>query len=269
MTCRAVLKRLPAFLLAVVIAGWGCGRSSKRSVNVVGSTSVQPFAEMLAQEYNDAHPDVDVEVQGGGSTAGVQALLNGLADIGTCSRGLKDEERVSCRGIVIARDGLALIVHKSNTVGDVTLQQVRSIFSGALRNWKEIGGPDRPIRPITREEGSGTREAFEVLVMNKTPIAAGAITQESNGAVRELVRTDPAAIGYMSLGLVGTEVNTLKVDEIEPSSAAVLAGTYSLVRPFLFVVKDGLRPDAQAFIDFTLSAEGQALLEKEGLIRSK
>ena len=242
------------------------GGSRGTSLNVVGSTSIQPFAEMEAQEYQKAFPSCFVDVQGGGSTAGLQAAANGLADIGTCSRGLKKEEEGQFQPVVIARDGLAIVVHLSNPLENLTRQQVRAIFMGSVTHWKDVGGRDAPIRLITREEGSGTREAFAHLVMEKARIAATALTQESNGAVKELVRHDPCAIGYMSLGLVGKELKILKVDGVTPSADTVRDGSYTLARPFLFVTKGPPSPDAQAFIDYVRSPPGRKLLEQEGLI---
>ena len=271
------------------------------AVNVVGSTSIQPFAEMLAQEFHKRRPQYYVEVQGGGSTAGIEAVRNGIADIGTCSRELKPDEQFESR--VIAKDGLAIIVHWSNPVSDLTSRQIRDMFTGRITNWKDVGGKDQPIRLISREEGSGTREAFQKLVLEKKParpatgstgtqpasgasgahvpsdvrrpedpkprISRKALTQESNGAVRELVKNDACAIGYMSLGLVSGEAKILKVDGVMPQTSSVTDGTYPLVRPFLFVLKKGeLGEGTQRFIDFVLSEDGQAMLEKEGLVRA-
>lgn len=247
----------------------GCRRDDGRTLNVVGSTSIQPFAELLGQEYGKKHTDHSVDVQGGGSTAGLQAVTNGLAHIGMCSRSLKEDESRQFTPVIIARDGLAIVVHPANPVKELTREQLRQLFSGGIKNWKDVGGKDGPVRPITREEGSGTRESFVNLVMGKTRISRAALTQESNGAVKELVRGDRAAIGYMSLGLVGSEIKAVSVDGEEPTVANVLAGKYKLVRPFLFVTKGTPVPEAQKFIDFVLSSEGQKTLEGEGLIRAQ
>ena len=254
---------------ALVLLCAGCGDESKRAVNVVGSTSIQPFAEFLAQEYGRKNPGQQVEVQGGGSTAGLEAAANGLADIGMCSRSLKPEEAQRFTQILIARDGLAIVVNPINPVSSLTIDQLLGLFSGRVKNWKDVGGRDGPVRPITREEGSGTRESFVKLVMGKERISRAALTQESNGAVKELVKGDSAAIGYMSLGLVGKELKAVSVDGVEASTANVLAGTYKLTRPFLFVTTGTVRPEAQQFIGYVLSPEGQKILETEGLVRAK
>lgn len=263
-----MLISVVAALVAVALLFGGLGRH-RGGVSVVGSTSVQPFAEMLAQSYEKAHADKPVDVQGGGSTAGLQALANGIADIGACSRDLNADEAKQFKPIVIARDGLAVIVNLKNPAAGLKLDQVRKIFAGEITNWKELGGADAAMRLIVREEGSGTREAFMHLVMGNTAVARSALAQESNGAVKALVKGDPSAIGYMSLGLVGQDVKPLQIDGVAPTSAVVLDGTYPLWRPFLFVVKGEAKPDARAFIDYVLSKEGQELLEKEGLVKAQ
>jgi phosphate transport system substrate-binding protein len=155
-------------------------------------------------------------------------------------------------------------------VAGLTRDSLRRLFAGRVTNWKDVGGDDRPVRLIMREEGSGTREAFVKLVMGKDRVSRKALVQESNGAVKELVRSDRAAVGYMSLGLVGGELKTLPIDGVPATAGHVRAGDYPLARPFLFVVrKAGVKPAARAFIDYALSAEGQRLLESEGLVRAK
>lgn len=246
-----------------------CSRNHSSAVNVVGSTSVQPFAELLAEDYMTDDPSRNVEVQGGGSTAGLQAILNDLADIGMCSRALSSEESAQFDEIVIARDGLAIVVNPNNPVAMLSSTQLRGLFSGTISNWKEVGGVDSPIHLITREEGSGTRESFVHLVMDKERISRRALTQESNGAVKELVRNDPAAIGYMSLGLVDSSLRSVRVDDVEATSKKVISGEYKLARPFLFITKGDIRPEAQHYLDFVLSDTGQKILETEGLVRVK
>ncbi|HVP11411.1 MAG TPA: phosphate ABC transporter substrate-binding protein [Phycisphaerae bacterium] len=266
-------KQLRILILGAVITWclpWaGCRRDDPGTVNVVGSTSIQPFAELLAQEYEKKNPDHKVDVQGGGSTAGLQAVANGLAQIGMCSRGLTPEESKQFTGVMIARDGLAVVVNPANPVSELKMEQVRGLFSGQIKNWKDIGGRDEPVRVITREESSGTRECFVHLVMGQEKISREALVQESSGAVKELVKGNTAAIGYISLGLVGKELKALVVDGEQPTAQNVLDGKYKLARPLLFVTKGSPSPAAQKFIDFVLLAESQKTLEAEGLIRAR
>jgi phosphate transport system substrate-binding protein len=256
-------------LAAALLFPHGCSRSKGRTVSAIGSTSIQPFAEELADEFNARHSDTYVEVQGGGSTAGIQAVESGYAQIGMCSRGLKDDEKTSLSGICIALDGIAVVVHNSNRVSDLTTEQIRNIFAGRVKNWNQVGGDDRPLTVITREEGSGTREAFTKLVMqDNAEITMRSITMPSNGSVKALVEGDPAGIGYISLGMVDEALKAVRVDGKEASRQGVNEGRYKLVRPFLFVVKGQPTVEAQKFIDFVLSDDGQKTLEKRGLIRA-
>jgi phosphate transport system substrate-binding protein len=271
MTTTRLVVRALKIAVAVGLTCAGCAKTSGRSISLLGSTSIQPFAEVLAEHYVKQNPGELVEVQGGGSTAGLQATANGLTDIGMCSRALKSEEKEQFTPILIARDGLAVVVNPQNPVAaaGLSLEQLRGLFTGRVTNWKNVGGKDGPVRPITREEGSGTRESFVKLVMGKERISRRALTQESNGAVKELVKGDPAAIGYMSLGLVGKEIRAVPIGGTQPTAENVLAGRYALARPLLFVTKGAASPAAQKFIDFVLSPEGQELLEKEGLVRAE
>ncbi len=248
--------------------GGGGSPAGANTITVAGSTSVQPFAEKWAESYSAKHPGTQVNVQGGGSTAGIKAAQTGAAQIGTVSRDLKPDEQ-GLQPIVVARDGIAIVVHPSSPVSDLTLAQVKGIFTGQTRSWKELGGPDKPITLITREEGSGTRGAFEELALEKQKVAAAALVQDSTGAVREMVHGDPSAIGYISLGLVNDQVKAVKIGGVEATEANVVAKKYPLVRPFLFVTRETPAGTTKDFIDFVLSTEGQALVTKEGLIPAK
>jgi phosphate transport system substrate-binding protein len=258
------------FLLLLCTVGLpSCrGGRSQNDVIVAGSTSIQPFADKWAEVFMEKRPNLGVSVQGGGSSAGIQACKSGACQIGMSSRELKADEK-DLHEIVIARDGLAIIVHPSNPVRGATLFQVKQIFSGDLTNWKYLGGPDKEITVVTREEGSGTRGAFQELVMGKTRIFRGAITEDSNGTVREIIANDPHSIGFISLGLVNDQVRALALDGVEGSEASIRAGRYKLVRPFLFLTRGEPTGAAKTFIDFVLSDEGQALVKKEGLIPVK
>jgi phosphate transport system substrate-binding protein len=238
---------------------------SKRELIVAGSTSVQPFADRWAEIYMKKYPGRVVNVQGGGSSAGIQAARSGAANIGTSSRELKPEEN-DLTETVVARDGLAIIVHPNNPISDMSLSQVRKIFFGQIRSWKEFNGRDKRIDAVTREEGSGTRGAFQELVMGKNRILKDAIVEDSNGTVREIVAGDPDSIGYISLGLLNERVKALNLDGTKATDENILLNKYKLVRPFLFVTKGPARGEAKDFIDFVLSAEGQDLVKKEGLI---
>ena len=234
-------------------------------MTVAGSTSVEPFAELLAEEYMSSHPGFHIYVQGGGSTAGIEAAISGAANIGMSSRSLTDSEK-KLYAVTIARDAIAVIVHPSSSIEDLPLDKIREIFSGKIANWRELGGPDHPIDIVTREEGSGTRESFQKFVMGKEDISLGALVQDSNGAVRQVISSNPNAIGYISLGLVNDQVKALRISGVQPSLTNVYNGRYTLVRPFLFVFNGEPAEGAKSFLDFVLSPSGQKLLLKEGLV---
>ena len=261
---RSARVLVTAFLALSAAMGSGCRKNER--VTLVGSTSVQPFAEVLAEAYKKRNPDAQVTVQGGGSGQGIQALAKGIADIGTCSRDLSDEEKATLTPHVIARDGLAIVVHPDNPVKGLTRQQVQDIFAGKITNWRDVGGPDHAIAVVLREDGSGTREAFTHLIMAKAACSKDAMVQGSNGAIKALVKGNPNAIGYMSLGQVKGELKAVDMDGVTPTEAGVARGEYKLWRPFLFVTKGTPKPEAAKFIEFVLSPAGQKILEKEGLV---
>lgn len=224
-----------------------------------------PFSEKLAEHFKIENPRIIVDVQGGGSSAGIQACINRTVDIGMSSRELKGEETI-LKEIVICHDGIAVIVNPRNPLREISLEKVRDVYGGKIRNWKELGWIDRNIDAVTREEGSGTRGAFEELVMGKTEIDDGTMVQDSNGSVKEVVATDPYAIGYISLGVVDNKVQSLSVDGVVPSRQNIQKKQYRIVRPFLYLIMGEASGPSQAFIDYVLSQQGQEILKKEGLI---
>ena len=245
-----------------------CGGRQSASFIIVGSTSVQPYVEMLAEEYAVLHPERKIDVQGGGSSAGIQAVESNTAQIGMSSRNLRESEQ-HLLPIEITKDGLAVIINPGNPVRSLTLEQIRGIYSGEFTNWRDLGGSDARIHVITREEGSGTRGAFEEMVMDSRRINPKSIVQNSNGAVRQLVSDDRYSIGYISLGLVDVgerPVKALQIGGVDPTRENVINGSYTLFRSFLFVTKEEPTGNVLQFIDFIRSPEGRQLLVAEGLI---
>jgi len=242
----------------------GC-QKPQGGLTVVGSTSVQPFAEVLAEEYMARHSQGKIYVQGGGSSAGIQAVRTEAAEVGMSSRALLPEEK-DLIGVPIAYDAIAIIVHPSNPLTNLSMEQIKRIFSREITNWGEAGGRAHPITLVTREEGSGTRESFQHLIMGKTEISLAALVQDSNGAIRQVVADDPNAIGYISLGLVNDRVKALKIDNIDATVENIKRHQYKFVRPFLFVFKASPQGLAKNFLDYILSPEGQKLLVQEGLV---
>jgi len=245
-----------------------CSQAPGSATIVAGSTSVQPYAEILAEEYMALNPDAVIDIQGGGSSAGITATKTHSADIGMSSRALTDEEK-NLWNVEIAKDGLVLIVNPRNPIQDLTSDQIRDIYAATITDWSQLGGSKSKINIIAREEGSGTRSAFAELLMDEEEITPKAIVQDSNGAVRQLVADDPNAIGFISLGLVTDEVKALHLDGIEATRENIMNGSYKLSRQFLFVTDGEPTGLNREFIDFTLSSEGQKLLSNEGLIPSE
>lgn len=271
---------LVGLMMVLVLSVVGCSRQDNTgsgdasnengklagTLTIAGSTSVQPFSEVLAEAFQAENPDVQVNVQGGGSSQGVEAAITGAADIGAASRDLKDEEKTKANLVVtpIALDGVAIVVHPDNKISALTMEDVKNIYLGNIKNWKELGGTDAPITVISREDGSGTRDAFDTIVMNKEDVVKNAIIQNSTGAVRTTVAGDKNAIGYISLAKVNEEVKALDIDGVKASEENIKAGTYKLQRPFIYITKDAPQGLSQAFIEFVLSDEGQSLIVEEG-----
>jgi phosphate transport system substrate-binding protein len=258
-------------LLVMSLVTTGCKPSSKtvsRPLCIAGSTSVQPFAEKLAEIYMHRHPGARIDVQGGGSSAGIYAATHGAADLGASSRELIGPEKKLIQ-IPIAYDGIAVIVHPSNPLTNISLTEIRKIFSGAVKNWSALGLPPHEIDLITREEGSGTREAFEHLVMGKGEITPAAMVQDSNGSVREIVAGDPYSLAYISAGLVNNRVKALAINGVLPTRDNVKNHTYKLVRRFLLVTRTPPAGGCKDFVNFVLSPNGQKILESEGLVGVK
>ncbi|MEN4006234.1 MAG: phosphate ABC transporter substrate-binding protein [Methanobacteriaceae archaeon] len=241
----------------------------EQRIHVVGSTSAHPLVEMLAEAYMQKNPHIRIDAAGPGTGEGIRTARDGIADIGTASRELEEEEKPGLVQFPIARDGIAIVVHPENPVGDLTVEQIRGIYLGEITNWAEVGGPDEPISVITREEGSGTRGAFEDMVMDDEAIMPGAIIQDSTGAVMHAVGADPNAIGYGSLAYIVPEVKALNVGGVTPSIETILDGTYPVSRPFLFLTKGEPTGHVKEFIDWVLGPEGQAIVEGEDLVPVK
>ncbi len=265
------MKRLIDGLVCVGVAigllGAGCGKG-RETLTMAGSTAFQSFAEKLADQYMVSHPDVSIMVQGGGSALGVQAALSGAAQIGMADLVKLPTEAAALKSVVVARDGIALVVHPSNPVSGLTTEQIRGIFNGTFRNWKEVGGADKSISVVSREAGSGTRSSFEQIVQN-VKLLNDAIIQDSNGTIRETVANDAGAVGYLSHGLLSDKIKAVNVDGVGCTEEGMMNGGYKLVRPIFLLSKGGASPACEAFLEYTQSAEAQEMIHKNGLIRAK
>jgi len=250
--------------------------AGRRTLVLTGSTTVLPIAQLCAEKFMDQHPDVNISVRGGGSGVGIAALIDGTCDIAMASRPMKTKELKSARGkginplaTVIAKDGIAIIVHPSNPLSEITLAQLKDIYTGKISNWKDVGGKPGKIVVISRDVASGTFEVFKKIVLKGAKTRADALMLASNKAVATTVEKTPGAIGYVGLGYISSKVKALAVDGVEPTKETVVSGKYKLARP-LYLYTDG-KPTglAKEFIDFVLSPEGQEIVDKIGFVPVK
>lgn len=244
-------------------------------LQLAGSTTVQPLAEVLAESFMEANPDVVIEIQGGGSSVGVTSAGDGTVAIGSASRAIKDSEMETYPDLnvyTIAYDGIAVIVNPELDIPTLSVEQVRAIFSGSITNFSEVGGPDAEIVVVSREEGSGTRAAFEELVLTykdangesiTDPITENALLQQSNGQISTVVSTTPNTIGYLSFGYLSDAVKGVAIDTIVPTVENVKNGTYSIFRPLNLLTNGEAQGLAKAFIDFILSDAGQEIVAED------
>jgi phosphate transport system substrate-binding protein len=236
---------------------------------MVGSTSMEKFATALSEVFMEKNPSVTVQAEFVGSGAGIEAVGNGSADIGNSSRNLKDEEKA--KGIIeniVAIDGIAVVTDSKNAVDNLTKDQLISVYSGTVNNWKDLGGADQPIVVIGRESGSGTRTAFEELLKLEDKCKYSN-ELDSTGAVMAKVASTPGSIGYVSLDVLDDTVKTFKLENTEPTPENIKAGSYFLSRPFVMATKGEISAQndmVKALFDFIYSDEGKELVKSVGLI---
>jgi phosphate transport system substrate-binding protein len=241
-------------------------------ITMAGSTSVQPVAQALADQYHKENPKVNITVTGGGSAVGLTDVQQGTANIGTYSSKLSNATAnanytgPAITQYTIANDGIIIVVNPSNNVSDLNTSQIESIFAGNITTWSQVGGNSSKIDVYTRESGSGTRSAFTSLVMNGSNITSAAIVQSSSNAIFQAVAGDPNGIGYDSLASLTSTVKALKVNGVTPSASTVASGAYTTQRPFLFLTKGNATGSTQAFINWVLSPEGQKIVQQNGAV---
>ena len=232
-----------------------------------GSTSMKNVIAALTEGFAEVEPGVTVSYDPTGSGAGITGATDKTLDIGLSSRALKDDEKNDVDGTTVALDGIAIIVNKDSKVADLTVDQLKQMFTGEITNWSEVGGDDGEIVLVGREAGSGTRDGFESIVDVKD---ACKYAQEltATGAVISAVEANPLAIGYASLSAVGDTVKAVTVEGVECSEDTVKDGTYKIQRPFVFVTNDSapLSEQAQAFFDFATSTDAAGLIRTAGAV---
>jgi len=268
--------KLIAIFIAIFVLAAACKKDSNAgtgnqarsaapyTVEVGGSTSVTPLMEMFAEEYHKTLPHIKININGTGSGDGINNT-GVLYQIGMSSRELTPAEHgKGLKEVIVAIDGIAVIVNKDNPIASLSVEQIRDIYTGAVTDWSQVSGGAMSgrIAVISREEGSGTRGAFEELVGFQGKLLAGANESTSTGAIKAGIVQNPNAIGYISLGSVDDTIKAMHVGGVVPLNQNVVNGTYKIARPFIVLTGNNLHPESAAFVDWMLSAEGQAIVSK-------
>lgn len=274
------MHKIKSMMAVVAAVGMGVGTAvagDANSIVVDGSTTVGPIAKAFAEYYMGKHQGVNITVSESGSGNGAKSLINGACDVATLSRPMKNSEKKAAQeaGVlaiehIVALDGLSIIVHPGNAVANLTLAQIRDIYTGTISNWKQLGGPDQKIVVISRDTNSGTYESFNTLVLKDAKLMGGAEYVGSGGAIRQRVMSTPAAIGYV--GLAFTEgVKIVSVNGVVPSAESVNDKTYPIARP-LYMYTNGRTKEGTAlndFVNLSATAEGKKIIEDTGFIPLK
>jgi len=278
-----LVKSKIAFLLMLLLIA-GCGRKSSNqsnSIQIKGSDTMVNLAQAWAEEFMKQNPDISVAVTGGGSGTGISALINGSCDIAEVSREMKESEikLAQSKGIepkkfVVALDGIVVVVNPSNKVSQLTIDQLADIFTGKVKNWKEVGGHDAKIVVLSREVNSGTHVYFKEHVLrhnnpdNKEEFTPEALLLPSSQAIVDEVSQNPNAIGYFGLGYITKGVKALKIAKdkaspaIEPNIKNIMNGKYPISRPLLMYTSGEPHGAVKKFLDFVYSENGQQIVKK-------
>lgn len=262
--------RLVMTPILVVAMTTGCAthkESTNHTVSMEGSSSMERVVGYLSEVYMEEHSNVKVTYSPTGSSAGIQAVLEGRCDIGLSSRKLNDDESQSLESTVVAIDGIAIVVHPDNPISDLSMELLADVYTGAITDWSQLGGEASPIVCIGRESASGTRDGFESITGT---VDACKYTQEltSTGDVVQTVLSNPNAIGYASLGSVGDSVKVLSIDGVVPSNDTILDGTYAVSRDYTLVTLKGkeLTGAVKGFYDFAMSTSADEYIVKAGAV---
>ncbi|WP_041766497.1 phosphate ABC transporter substrate-binding protein [Psychromonas ingrahamii] len=268
------MKKVIGLLVAIVLSPIAFA-SSETTVTIAGSTSVSNVMEVLGETYQKK-TGIDVEVQGMGSSAGIVAARNGTTMLGMSSRELTIDELTDVDTMVIAHDGIAIVINKSNPVENLTKEEIKKIYRQEITNWKEVGGEDKPIIAVTRDVSSGTREEFEKILGLKrnvnnievSDISPRTLVGNGNGMVKTMVANNIYALAYISLGSVDHEllVKALSVDGIKATNENVFSGEYKLARSFIVLYKKNVAQPALDFVNYIMSDEGQKIIDDQGYI---
>ncbi len=261
-------------LILILSLSFSSCKQKSTSIDIAGSTTVLPIVQAAAEIFMDNHPEINVSVRGGGSGIGIKSAINKSVDIGNSSRDIKENEIDILQGnaknlkkIAIAQDALTIIVHKSNKIKNLTIEQLNEIYTGKISNWKEFGGDDKKIIVISRDISSGSFEVFNEIILKEMKQTTDCMMLASNNAIGTTISYTPGAIGYIGKGYVKKEHNIVSVNKIFPSDENVLNKKYPLSRKLYMITTEKNKKSADLFIDFILSEKGQQIVEQQKYIR--
>lgn len=268
------MKIKSLFVLMMVAFCLSTSFALAENIGIDGSTTVLPVAQKIAEAYMKQNPDIKISISGGGSGNGIKALIDSSTDIADSSRFIKDDEvklaiekNIYPVPFAVAYDCIVPAVHPTNTVTNITMEQLKNIYLGKIKNWKEIGGPDMPIVVVSRDTSSGTYEVWEEKVMKKENVFPGALLQASNGAVAQAVSKNKNAIGYIGIGYINKELSPLTVNGVKGSVETTLNGTYPISRPLYMFTPGWPKGAVLDFINFVLHPDkGQKYVSEAGFV---
>jgi len=266
------LRRVSAAVMGVALAACGWAHAEETIV-MDGSTTVGPIAKAFAEYYMKQNPDVKITVSESGSGNGAKAIINGTCQIANMSRAMKDNEVAAAKekGVnavhhVVAMDGLAVVVHPSNPVKGLTVDQVRDIYMGKITNWKDVGGADKKIVVIGRDTNSGTYETFESMVMKKEKVTEAAEVAGSNGQIKQRIAKTPTAISYLGAGFVDKDVKALLINDIAATPETILNKTYPIARPLYMVTNGEPTGHVKSMVELCFTEAGRKIIEDIGFV---
>ena len=264
------MKRILTLLAASALLS-GCGGKKENELKISGGTAHLKVMNVVAKKFRETHPDVNITISGGGSGVGIKQVGEGMVDIGNSGRDLKESE-ISKYGLVphaIAIDAISVIVNPSSKINKLTSEQVQKIYSGAVSNWKALGGTDAKINVYTRDSESGTRSTFWKLALKKGKITNSAMIVKSNGDMKVNIARDKFGIGFMSVGNMDKSVKAVAVDGILPTVENIKSGKYRIQRKLYSVTKGEPKGIVKEFIDLLTSDYGQKVVQEHKFIPVK
>jgi phosphate transport system substrate-binding protein len=270
-----IMKNLLIIISLILVVASPLMAARNNQLTLSGSTTVLPIAQAAAEAFMDKH-EVNVSVRGGGSGVGIAALMNKTVDIADASRPMKSKEitKAKSSGVnptayAIANDGITIVVNSQNTVKNLTLKDLKGIFTGKITNWNQLGGPNMPIVAVSRDVSSGTFEVFNEKVLAGAKVVDSAMMLASNNAVAATVGDTPGAIGYIGLGYVTDKTKIVSVENCIPTLQTIKSGEYKLSRKLYMYTNGPAKGNAAQFLNFIFSAEGQKIVEEQGFIAIK